>query len=419
MLCSGGGGNCYNEIDVLKGGTLAVYNWGTDEFVVGSNPNLRFVEPQRQGTRNSRLKEVVDTFTEMVGEYDNWENILLALSGGYDSRAVAGALSRRGIPYKAVTYIDADNTASDDYCIAKQLSSALKCAHDTIELHPETPLLYQKLFAIKEGANYLGMSFFVEFLESIASSNPPNSVMITGDGGDKVLPYLLPDIELRNEQEFLKFLYQRQSYFDPQIAADNFGLNRASIDEYLLGLVETYPGVGYADKYKQFLLAERSGIWLFEGEDRNRYFIKSETPFLDYRFYKCALQIPDDWKKGNSFYSSFIQSISPEANAIRLANSWMVPRYLSSATIQMILPLARKVMSLRNKAGSSHHTAPKFQMQNWAIDSLQRKFSNPASFSNTDWDICFGNKEYLSGLNRTQLNILITLSAIMNGSIDE
>lgn len=409
-----GRGTCYEEIDTLPGATIGVYNWQTNEYLAQSNPDLRLVEPLLGGSKKKRLRDLIDSFGEVVSEYQSYDDILLALSGGFDSRAVGAALSRKSICYKSLTYIDEDKTASDDSYVAKLLATALGCSHELISLHPETEEQYRQLFTLKEGLNYLGMSFFLEFLDKLRCAYPHNSIMITGDGGDKVLPNLVPDGIIRDKGAWLDLLYQKNAFFDPSSVAKVFGLNPRTIDEYLLNLIESYPGKDLRLKYKYFLISERSGRWLFEGEDRNRYYIKSETPFLDYRFFKVAMQIPDEWKASNAYFSMFIQALYPPANQIRLANSRVVPKHLSNPAYQMLLHSIRWLRSLKPGQSSPQPRAAGFHMQSWIIDTLVNGFAQSKFLSGGLEQGCFGNREQLSKLNRAQLNIILTISSIIN-----
>ncbi len=413
-----GRGGCFDEVDTLKGATIAVYDWNNDELRVSDRPELRFGEPLGHGTKTKRLGELVDAFLEVVEGYRTEDKVCLALSGGFDSRTVVAALSRARINYQTLTYQDADRTATDDCLIAGQIAQALGCQHKQLTLRPESPDLYHKLFAVKQGMNYLGMSFFMDFLQRLAGGVESPGLMLTGDGGDKVFPCLKAEAELPDARSFLKHLYGQQAFFHPRIAAASFGLKQQAIDAYLLDLVKGYPGSSYAAKYKWFLLAERSGRYLTEGEDRNRSFIRSETPFLDPGFHQRAMRIPDEWKRGNSFYSMFIQSLSPEVNNIRLANSHTIPKYLANGGYQLMLSQLRRLKANVESYRPGTKQNPRFKMQDWIIDTLADKRQSSPELNELMPGRILADREDLEKLSRPQLNILLTLAATITGKVD-
>ncbi len=413
-----GRGSCFDEIDTLRSATIAVYNWGRDELKVSDCAELRFVEPLGHGAKTKRLGELVESFLEVVKGYRLEDKLLLALSGGFDSRAVAAALSRARISFRTLTYLDADRTATDDCLIAGQIAQTLGCPHQQLTLRPESPDLYHSLFAVKQGMNYLGMSFFLDFLQRLAGGGEPAGLMLTGDGGDKVFPCLTAEVELPDGRSLLKHLYRQHAFFHPRIAAASFGLTQQVIDSYLLDLVKGYPGSGYAVKYKWFLLAERSGRWLTEGEDRNRHFVRSETPFLDPAFYQGAMRIPDEWKKGNAFYSMFIQILSPELNKIRLANNPIIPKYLANGGYQVLLSQMRRIRSSLESYRPGSGKIPQFKMQGWIIDTLSGKYQDSPVLNELMPGKILADRESLKKMNRPQLNILLTLAAMITGKVD-
>lgn len=408
-----GRGSFYNELDTLKGGTIALYDWHKDSLIQATQPNLRFVEINHDGDKRKRLKSVTDSFLDATATLAQGSNNVLALSGGFDSRTIAAALSRQQIPFETATYVDTDKTAADDYLIANTTASILNTKHSNFQLADDTTQEFHKLFRMKGGLNHLGMAFFVQFLELLQQRYPQKVLFITGDGGDKVFPDLRPKRKLKTSVELIDYICQNNAYFSQEFACNLLGVSTKSIQDYLLALIDKYPGKNYMQSYKHFLLSERAGRWLFEGEDRNRYYFRSETPFYDLPFYKLALQIPDAWKSDNSFYSSMLKQLSPELARLRLANSRMIPALLTFSPYRQALNLRRKLTLAINLRGKKTQPQPAFQGQ---ADIIARILTSSV---NTDLrntllnpDHIF-NGQYLNKLNRTQLYIIYSLVSII------
>ncbi|PKN73671.1 MAG: hypothetical protein CVU50_02860 [Candidatus Cloacimonetes bacterium HGW-Cloacimonetes-3] len=410
-----GRGSFYDEIDTLKCGTLGVYDIASDKLSITNEPNLRFPEIDYSGKRKERLEELTDSFHEATQHISSKDENILALSGGFDSRAVIASLQMQNIPYEAVTYKDAENTASDDVTIATKIAQAVKCKHRIITMPMESVNHYHKLFAIKAGINYLGVAFFLQFLETVHKQYPEGINMITGDGGDKVMPSLLPKQRLSSGRMFLDYLYANNAIIPVQTAADLFGLKTADIDDYLLKLAEAYPGKDYSTKYKCFILAERGGRWLFEGEDRNRAYLNSETPFYDYRFYRKAMQIPDEWKQNRLFYRQFLAAIAPALSNIRLANSILMPSQPGYNTLQNLIALARRMKWWRVYRDKKQNRQISFVSQDWIMSRIRDMITMESVLKYLPKAELSINEAWLRQLNRTQLNSLYTVITIVNG----
>lgn len=409
-----GRGTYFDEIDTLPGASIGAFNWERGQLILVGKPELRFPESDPAGSQRRRLAELATRFETVIRGYKLHGNNVLALSGGFDSRVIAAAMTRRGVAYEAATYRDAARSADDDSRIADQIVSILKCPHQTFILNRESEQNYKRLFHVKAGLNYLGMAFFLEFLDVLSQNYPEPMVLITGDGGDKVLPSQLPEIRLPDGSAWLDYLYAHQAYFSPQVAAETFGIRKRALDDYLLELASSYPAKSFTYKYKQFLLAERAGRWLFEGEDRNRAHFASVTPFYDMEFYRLALRIPDQWKQGNAFYSLFLRRIAPEISRIRLANSRVIPGYLSSGIYRSLLEILRMVRHFRTKPQAKPPGIPAFPMQDWMIGKIGSGCQDSGSMRNMFNCSRINDPSFLKGLDITQLRIMLTLGSVIN-----
>ncbi len=403
-----GRGTVWDELDTIPAASMACLDTATSAYSCSSQPLLRFVEPDRRGTYADRLVEAAECFLSATRPYKSYPNCVLALSGGMDSRLVAAAFAHHNIPFGSITYMDSAQTATDDMAIAKQLASNLNSEHIVLTLNRETPALYEKLRFIKQGVNYLGMAFFLEFMDAVAQSYPQLITFVTGDGGDKVLPNLLPDKHITNAESFLQYLYTKQTYISPRIAAALFGISPTLMDEYLIRLVDMYPTESYDVRYKHFLLAERSARWLFEGEDRNRYSFASETPFFDYNFYKTVMQIPDNWKNDNLFYIRMMKHISPTIGDIRLANSRVVPNKVLNPIYRTALAAYRFAITKRQLQPPLPTSTPSFPMREWLMQETAN-ILNADNCCSVKMDRSILIADYLAQLNRSQLNIVYTV----------
>ncbi len=411
-----GHGTFYKEVDTLPGATLGIYNWAAKSLQLASQPQRRFPEPQAGGNRKQRLEQLAGAFEQALKRYSHGHDMLLSLSGGYDSRAIAAALSHGHIPFKSVTYRDRDNTAAADVAITIELASALKCHQQILDLQADEAEGIARLFVLKHGLNYFGTAFLMDYLEQVSTLNPKPFVFLTGDGGDKVMPCLLPDSNLNSANDLLAYLLSHNSIFPLETTCKWFSVPLAAAHDYLHELLFSYGSTDFREQYKRFLLAERAGRWLFEGEDRNRAYVRTETPFYDLSFYRLAMQVPDNWKQGKQFYAQFIRFLHPHLAKINIAESRETPYLLSHKSFAWALHTYRRVRYGYLQTASQ---SPKTSYHNGdVISKCIMKYQNHPGISNLlKEDSSIFTPHYLGNLSRSQIYTIYTLLAVITNEL--
>lgn len=233
---------------------------------------------------------------------------VLSLSGGLDSRLIAAVLAKENLPIKSLTYTLADDATNRDRLSVEAMVERLNLSgqHQFYELHAADQLdeVIQLLNA-KQGMNYAGMAFLLPFLRHFAANN---FSMLTGDGGDKLLADLRPLIPLKSEKQLLRYIIQNHHTTPFHLVCKWMGISEKVFENHLLDHLETYGLSDTSAQYSQFLLRERAFKWLFEGEDRNRIFSWTETPFYQPLFAVEALSIAmDDKAFGRLFAQMFVR----------------------------------------------------------------------------------------------------------------
>jgi len=367
-----GRGSYYQEIDTLAPDTYGLYQLPDQRLDITSDPSQRLPATCYGKSYKSGLTDLVDSFLAATSYQAKGKDLWLALSGGLDSRAVAAALSRLNIAYQAVTYRDADGTAEKDIPVAQTIAKSVSCPHQIVDLPCDTQADLQALFALKRGLNYLGVAFLGRFLAAARSVLPGAHLLLTGDGGDKVLPDLLPERKLTSLADLIQYILDKQTVLPPAQVAGWFGINRAEINAYLERLLAAYPVDSLEDKYRFFLLSERAGRWLFEGEDRNRAYFQSDTPFYDSEFYQLALSLPVNWKQHMRLYHHFLQLLNPHLSRIRNANYRLNPYSPLYKPAQAILSLFRKTSASGQAKASNQTQVPVVTARQLLQESITR-----------------------------------------------
>jgi len=94
------------------------------------------------------------------------------------------------------------------------------------------------------------------------------------------------------------------------------GLSVDAIRRSVRDRLRLYPETDPASKYVHFLVYERGVNFLFEGEDRNRFFFWSTTPFYSIDFFRYAMNCPPEQKTRYNLYRSFLTELAPAAAAL-------------------------------------------------------------------------------------------------------
>jgi asparagine synthase (glutamine-hydrolysing) len=264
---------------------------------------------------------------------------LVALSGGLDSRTVAAGLQKEEIPFLGATYLKHSRSGSADMTNAALLAEFCDWRWEAYLLDPPRGRHFLRLLRIKNGLNYLGMSFILPFFEAIREKHCGRITWFTGDGGDKVLPDLRPYRRFGCLEELADFILRVHQRSSLKTVAALTQLDRSEIRKELATRLATYPEKDLTQKYVHFMIYERGMKWLFEGEDRNRFYFWSTAPFYSIRFFTYAMNCPDNQKSYYSLYRHFLRKLSRQSAEIADANVGLPP-------VSRLYGLARVVRDL-------------------------------------------------------------------------
>jgi asparagine synthase (glutamine-hydrolysing) len=241
---------------------------------------------------------------------------VVSLSGGFDSRAIAACLHRSGISFRAFTFLDHAGNAEADVPIAKRLADLFDSRWDLVRLGAPTARDVLKLLRLKTGMNPLGMSFLLPFLDRIKSACGSEARLFTGEFGTLTLPDLRPHSRLSSVNDLAHLLINVYHKFPLDVVAWLTGVAEGEIIRGLECLLSAYPEERLEQKFAHFVFAERAIKWGAEGEDRNRCYVWSTTPFSGLRFFRYAMGCPDEQKRYFDLYREFFVRLSPAAAAV-------------------------------------------------------------------------------------------------------
>ncbi len=237
----------------------------------------------------------------------------VSLSGGQDSRAVLAAMKRANPNITASSF--AFSSSDHDVVVAEKVASLLGVPWEKIGINNSNED-DEWLLHLKQGINYKGMAFIGDYLRKVADQFPLGAIMLTGDGGDKVLPYLGERHNPSGLNHLVELLFNRHAIAEPKLVAALMGKKEDDLKQLIYETVSSYPEHHMNNRSIRFTLFERGGKAYFEGEDRNRYFMWSTTPFYHLDFLQRAMLVPDNMKRNYRAYALFMQHLNKALSQI-------------------------------------------------------------------------------------------------------
>ncbi len=309
---------------------------------------------------------------------------VLFLSGGMDSRAVAGGLVKSGQRFESLTTTHALEGKGDSECVyAAKVADLLRFPHRIQRLTPPRAVDYQWIIELRDGLNFAAMAETRQLYQAVRNRWGNAAVVWTGDGGDKVMPCLRPRHTIRSISSLTAMVSAGALMLERPLSCRIAGL---STSEFLRRIAETldqYPERELADRYVHFNIFERGFKWLFEGEERTRSLLWATTPFYSQRFFQEAMSVPQSWKESRRWYCEFLEALHPGLTKIPDANTGKEPGSSADTRREWAKQMVRRVPNFEQLIRSwRRHRASQAERALWWL---------PAALTNSDPSISLPN----------------------------
>jgi asparagine synthase (glutamine-hydrolysing) len=279
-------------------------------------------ETSSKNINNQLITNVKESFNRALrNRIHTLKNPALSLSGGLDSRLIAAALASQQLTIPLISYRDAEKSAEMDVQVAVEIVEKLNYVnqYQIVDLKAVTAESIVELLQLKQGLNGAEMAFILPFLKFYRDQT---FQMITGDGGDKTLDDLRPSIHLFSQQHLINQLIAKHSAFSINHVSHLLQLSPSVVYESIVECLKSYQSRSLEEQYIQFMIQERAMHWLFEGEDRNRSFIWTTTPYYNPHFFDLAFQIPMKEKAQGKFFLNLLPFFPGQLHTLKNPN-WM------------------------------------------------------------------------------------------------
>jgi len=271
-------------------------------------------------------------------------NINVLLSGGLDSRMIIAMLNNLDKNVNAHTFLYPDKTNIDDYDDSKKIVALTEFNWNSYNVDEINEENIQEIIDLKDAMNYAGIANILSFLKKITKNNEQ---YYTGDGG-RILKNDFPREKISNYDELINYLIAHKVVFKPKAVSEILGISLGKVFDRILMIFSAYPESDFKYKYLHFLYHERTLNWLQEGEDRNRKYFWSATPFSNQLLYDYVKNINSKYKRSFRLYKQIINNIDDRFMGISYGeiDNLSSLRYVISDRIKLLLGL---VPTIKNR----------------------------------------------------------------------
>ena len=246
------------------------------------------------GSESNPIKEIASLFRRLVIGASSGRDCICSITGGYDSRIVASALSSTLVDAEFFTIIG-KGIARADEMISTQVIDHIR---------GQSPARYVQLENIDPPIWLLDLYDEISAGESIGSRRE-----IVGT----CMHFMTRDCVHFNGNlgALLKSYYQPQDFsLDVSVSAltRDFLEKPSFIIDGVTEWIQTVRDLPIADIYSLFYLEQRGGRWMAAGENASRLFYESFSPFNSRKLYLLARRIP----RGDLLSGSALRELADE-----------------------------------------------------------------------------------------------------------
>ncbi|WP_162354545.1 asparagine synthase-related protein [Natrialba swarupiae] len=345
------------------------------ELIVVSNGDVKSYSTHTFDVSNQRRKgktvkenatDLANIFSSVCENRTKHAGIdVVSLSGGLDSRSVLAGIADTNNVSSAT--FDHNRVDEPDIMGALKLARAFDIDWHRFYIEEPSGDALQDLLFLKGGMNHLTSAYLLYYNAELLDIFGDSMVLYTGNGGDKVMPDLSPNRRIVSEKNLIDYIIDNNSYYTVEKVAKMVEISPSKIYQSIHDRLQSYPESSYSDKYVRFVIRERGMNRFFQGEDRDRCFFWTASPFYSFTVFEEAMLVPNTQKEANGFYDTFIKQLDPKLlsvnnamfgappgsfrhNAIRKSYSWL-SEYNSLRKV--INPVGKSILGLDKGRASS------------------------------------------------------------------
>jgi asparagine synthase (glutamine-hydrolysing) len=298
---------------------------------------------------------------------------LLGLSGGIDSRAVGAAMVRAAVPFHAATFLDPGGVYQKEVAVAQEVARRLDAPWKLFIAPPPPAAHLSRMVRAKLGLNTLGDAYGIGLFEQLHAAYGPGVAFWSGDGGDKLLPDQRPRLSRGARHDITRYIIEKNQVWAPARVSRLTGVPESEIFASVETVVAGYPERSASAKYVRFILEERAFRWISEGEDANRQFFWTISPFYSQPLFRAAMGCPDRQKSGYALYRALLRHLLPQVTRVADANLGLPMSSPFYVGYRKGRELSRRLPRLQQLLRRGRMVSPLEPQSAWMLDLIRRQ----------------------------------------------
>jgi len=315
----------------------------------------------------------------------------VALSGGLDSRLLAGAIPRDS-DYYAFTFVDSTSSENTpEVNAAKEVSKILGLPHRLGKIPPtEVSDVADCLVMLTGGL--MPIHHPVKTLQYIRQMRENNGFMIGGGPGDVLAGSYVSSVhylDSKRKSELVRQYCSTRKKFSRNILSllfrdDMLEQYFPKLDESMLACFQKLTGPTAAHQISAWAMTFRQPAFTFTSPIHNHPDVTEASPHLGYRYVDQMLKLPAEWIYNKNFYKFMIYHCLPELRDVVYANTG---EKLPGCIQEYKIPLRKLITNAIEKR------LPPFALRQ--LRKIQAKRTNPPRF---EYSLLRGDQKLLSQL---------------------
>lgn len=272
-----------------------------------------------QMSRAGAVRELSKAFLEgaenRLADYQD-QSVVVALSDGFDSRTVLGALTHFREDIQTITYQEHDKRRQEMVDTARRVASYHDCHWREYALRPVDRSEIEHVVTLFD-ATVPSIAPFSQLLPYLKVTFGEDCIFFTGDEGDLILPPV-PRYGKAKACETIDELAElivenahanAGAVFTFSEIENLTGVSSTDVHERIVNILSSYPEMNLIDKYIHFIIREIGFNWNFVREDRYRYYFWYTSLFWSPSFFRAAMAVPAKLKMRRKVYVPFMKAI--------------------------------------------------------------------------------------------------------------
>ena len=287
-----------------------------------------FERMKKEGAKSSGdidklISLVVESFKRRAENQEGQTNVL-SLSGGLDSRIIAGLFDYCKIPFSAMTHLDPNNIYVKESQVSGEIAQLLNAERKVIKISKLKGANVLRMLKLKSGICPISKGFIIDYFIKIKEFFGENTILFDGDGGATMI-YPIPAVAMRNLNDLVESKRRKERLFSFEEVDMLTGVSKEKIISDIKKITDSYPEKSWTQKWLHFYLYGKTFRRWNDGGDRSRTFTWATSPLWSVNIFRYIMSWPDKSKKNQRIHERILNSVCPALNTIVYSNTGKLP----------------------------------------------------------------------------------------------